>query len=180
MVLRLVSMLMFLCVLAGCASPSDVPKTMAAQPGDGQALVAIGLIMPETTYSFSFDRFDSATKTLLPGATEVKSGLEFFRTVADMRYHVTAIPPGHYVIGGFSYKRAYITHNMALKLGTLEFTVEPGVVNYVGDIAFDSDTGLKFLGRNQDGLAAFMSAQLPNVKLPIKPVPSQPTTFTVP
>lgn len=178
--LKLALMLVVACALSGCGSPSDVPKTITAQPGDGTTLVAIGLIMPESPYSFSFDRFDPVTKKLLPGATMVKSGYEIFPRFDKIRYHVTAIQPGHYIVGGFTYEHGYITHNTALTRGTLEFTVAPGVVNYVGDISFDSDTGLKFLGSNQNGLAAYLAAELPNVKLPIKSVPSQLTTFQKP
>ncbi len=170
--------LLFAGALAGCSH--DVSKSAAIQPGDGEAVVALGLIMPEARYSFSIARFDPATKTVLAGGdVTVTPGLEYFRNVEKLRYHVTEIAPGHYILASFTYRRGYFTTNLILTKGTLEFTIQPGVVNYIGDIGFDDDMGLKTIGRSQDGLAAYISAELPNVKLPIQSVPSQMTAYQV-
>jgi len=164
------------CMLAGCSS--DISKTAVYRPEDGKALVALGVRTNLTEYGLALYRFDPATKKLIksdPIFISADSLYNFHPN--DLAYRVSEIKPGEYVIMSINFQIGPMNRILCLNSGTLAFDVQPGAVNYIGDISFDSDYRLSFAGRDENALRAYLSSNMPNVSLPIKSAPSRMTTY---
>jgi hypothetical protein len=176
-VLRFAMLCVCVCLLlVGCSH--DIQSSAVYQPGDGKALFAMGIVTPEIGHEFLLQRFDPATKKVL-GSDDVNvtAGNEYFRRIDTMMHHVVAIKPGDYVISRVTYGHGLTVYIDHLCHGTLEFTIKPDVVNYIGDFRLNRDVGVQFASRNPGALSEYLVKELPNVKIPIESTASRITTY---
>jgi hypothetical protein len=119
------------------ACSGDISKNAVYLPGSDKAFIALGVETELSDYEVSIYRFDPSTKRIVKSdyASLHGSALDKYIGSKD-HYRVSEINPGTYVIMAFSYQLPLMNVTDCLNLGTVSFDIQPGVINYVGDIAF--------------------------------------------
>lgn len=170
--IRLLALLGLACGLWGCST--DISNTAAYRPGEGKALIVIGIRTSVPFYYVQIFSFDPLTQHVsLDNRTELKRN-SLIMPKDSFDYRVAEIQPGHYAVAAFQVGNQAV----CLSEGTLEFTIMPNRVNYVGNVSIDWDSRqLSFIGRDTAALTAYLSANFPNASLPINELPIRITTF---
>jgi len=156
-------------MLAGCSQ--DIQKTATDQIENGKAFFAMGLTKQEADYTFYIFKLSPSTKAPLQyDEIRVTAGNEISRSNGKMILHLAQ--PGPYFLALLASHpgSTYVSFDCR---GRLEFTIKPGVVNYVGDFLFDRHTGPQLIGQNPAVLSEYLAKELPNQKFPIESIPSR-------
>jgi hypothetical protein len=150
------------CILAACTNPATY------QPEGDKGFLAMGVAGQEDDYQFAIARVSPATGQQLEYAPiTLARGNEASRSKGKMVLHL--LVPGSYRLTLFTFR---LGHPMNPDCrGRLEFTIKPGVVNYIGDVLFDRHAGPQITGQNPDIVSEYLASEIPDLNFPVESIP---------